>query len=191
MLIVFQWTGCYLLFCTFKTIPLSCQQDPSGSITWGVTLTYFILIFGKTTPSVKPNLNSWCTKQISNQCLAAYSYNAMDETPMYDMPLVFVCWLWGFVFWGEHFWSWGVGVLSFAFCPKIVLSSTGYLTEYVNRSAYHWGVVDCCLYVPINIAVPRELWEPLFHTKLEPKLVFRICRLSTLVWYQQNWKKTT
>ena len=124
--------------------------------------------------TVKPNFNSWCTKQTSNQCSAVCSDNAMDKTPMYEMPLVFVCWLWGFGFWGEHFWFWGVGVLSLAFCPKIVLSSTGYLTEYVDRSASRREVVDYCLYVPINIAVPRELWELWFHTKLEPKLVFRI-----------------
>ena len=49
--------------------------------------------------------------------------NAMDKTPMYKMPLIYV-----FGVWGLGFWDWGsifctlvsgVGILSLAFCQEI------------------------------------------------------------------------
>ena len=37
------------------------------------------------------------------------SLNAMDKTPMYEMPLIYVLGVWGLGFWGEQFLYWGFG----------------------------------------------------------------------------------
>ena len=69
----------------------------------------------------------YCTK-----CCIVFSlvsgHNATDQTPMYEIPMTFLFWGWGFGA-GESIFCIGVlgaGILSLAFCPKIFFTRCWY-----------------------------------------------------------------
>ena len=63
----------------------------------------------------------------------------MPQTPMYEISLIYMFWVWRLRpwCWGEHFLYWGVWTM--AFCPKIeLISKVRILSPLKITSTNHW-----------------------------------------------------